>query len=108
LCIEFTLLEPKLTKIFVLYQRYVPTFLRGKLAQRTADMDATLDRFTNGIRRRLQLEGKVLTNFAEADGLPHFFRHITCNPGATFEDSDFLFAEIRRLGALLERESPTS
>lgn len=75
---------------------YVPKELRGQ--ERSAEYDAKLDKVTKLIRRRIQLEGKCLTNFADVKGLPHFFRHITCNPNASNKDMDFVFAQIKEIG----------
>jgi len=75
---------------------FVPKHLRGLPPSK--DRDLVLDKITSQIRRQLQLDGKALTNFADVPNLPHFFRHITCNPGANADDIDFLFGEIIRLG----------
>jgi len=75
---------------------YVPKELRSQPA--SPETDQKLDKVTSLIRRRIQLEGKCLTNFANVPGLPHFFRHITCNPGASKEDMDFVFNQIKSIG----------
>jgi len=55
---------------------------------------------TSHIRKKMQQEGKMLTNYSDLPGIPgHFFRHITCNPGANHEDMDFVLSEIERLGS---------
>jgi len=59
-----------------------------------------MSKATTIVRRKMQLEGKVLTNYSNLDGVHgHFWRHITCNPGATEADMDFVLSEIERLGA---------
>jgi glutamate/tyrosine decarboxylase-like PLP-dependent enzyme len=75
---------------------YVPKVWRNK--PRTPERDAVLDKITGLIRRQIQLDGKVLTNFADVHGQPHFFRHITCNPGANGEDMDVVLGQIERFG----------
>jgi glutamate/tyrosine decarboxylase-like PLP-dependent enzyme len=75
---------------------YVPPRFRNQ--PRSAERDAVLDRITERIRRQIQLDGKVLTNFADVPGVPHFFRHITCNPGASWEDHEAVLQEIIRIG----------
>jgi len=63
-----------------------------------------MDKVTSLIRRRIQVEGKVLTNFADVPGQPHFFRHITCNPGASGGDTKFVMSEIERIGDSIKFE----
>jgi len=75
---------------------YVPKDLRGQ--SRNPERDARLDKITSVIRRKIQLEGKILTNFADVPGQPHFFRHITCNPGASGDDMELVLSEICRIG----------
>jgi len=75
---------------------YVPKQWRKQ--PRSVERDAALDKITSLIRRQIQLDGKVLTNFADVPGQPHFFRHITCNPGANSVDSDVVLSEIVRIG----------
>jgi glutamate/tyrosine decarboxylase-like PLP-dependent enzyme len=75
---------------------YLPKYMRGR--ERTEEDIAVLDSLTGRIRRRLQLEGRALTNFADVPGQAHFFRHICCNPGANADDIDFLLSELARIG----------
>jgi len=78
---------------------YVPQKYRNQ--PRSTERDAVLDKITGLIRRQIQLEGKVLTNFADVAGQPHFFRHITCNPGASGEDMDVVLEQIQKHGDLI-------
>eukprot|EP01101_Sappina_pedata_P005917 TRINITY_DN2823_c0_g1_i1.p1 TRINITY_DN2823_c0_g1~~TRINITY_DN2823_c0_g1_i1.p1 ORF type:complete len:498 (+),score=215.57 TRINITY_DN2823_c0_g1_i1:43-1536(+) len=82
---------------------YVPKELRGQ--ERTPEIDAKLDKITSLIRRRIQLEGKCLTNFCDVPGVPHFFRHITCNPNASPKDMDFVLAQIKEIGDSLSPDT---
>jgi len=79
---------------------YVPEAFRNQ--KRSQERDLVLDKTTSLIRRRIQLEGKVLTNFADVPSQPHFFRHITCNPGASGQDMDEVFAQIKAVGDSLQ------
>jgi glutamate/tyrosine decarboxylase-like PLP-dependent enzyme len=64
------------------------------------EKDKKLDHATVTIRHRMQREGKVLVNYSDLHGYDaHFFRMITCNPGATPADMDFVLSEIDRLGS---------
>ena len=77
---------------------YIPPSARSMPAG--PEKDKKLDEAVLTIRRRMQLEGKVLYNYSDLPGLaPHFFRLITCNPGAGKKDMDFLLEETDRLGA---------
>jgi len=63
------------------------------------EKDEKLSQATTTIRRQMQLEGKVLVNYSDLEGVHgHFWRMITCNPGATKGDMDFVLSEIERLG----------
>jgi len=64
------------------------------------EKDKVLDNAVVAIRRRMQKEGKMLLNYSDLKGVPgHFFRMITCNPGAHHGDMDFVLSEIDRLGS---------
>jgi glutamate/tyrosine decarboxylase-like PLP-dependent enzyme len=63
------------------------------------ERDKKLDDGCVVVRRRMQLEGKVLVNYSDLPGeKSHFYRMITCNPGASRADIDFVLSEIDRLG----------
>jgi len=65
-----------------------------------SEKEVLIDKATITIRRRMQKEGKLLVNYSDLHGHPaHFFRMITCNPGANQADMDFVLAEIDRLGS---------
>jgi len=81
---------------------YVPEKYRNQ--SRSQERDNVLDKITAQIRRQIQLGGKVLTNFADVEGQPHFFRHITCNPGANADDMDVVLGEIKRIGDHLSQQ----
>jgi len=64
------------------------------------EKEKVIDKATVEIRKRMQREGKMLVNYSDLEGHPaHFFRMITCNPGATEADMDFVLSEIERLGS---------
>ncbi len=66
--------------------RKIPDSLEKRLA---------LGKLTSQIRKVQQSEGKVLVNYADLPDLKsHFFRTITCNPGASSDDMDFLLEDI--------------
>ncbi|KAL6052348.1 Acidic amino acid decarboxylase GADL1-like [Balamuthia mandrillaris] len=78
---------------------YVPKAARS--LPEGKDKYELMDKATLTIRRKMQLEGKVLVNYSDLSGVHgHFFRMITCNPFAGVEDIAFMLDEMERLGEL--------
>ena len=64
------------------------------------EKEKLIDNATLVVRQRMQKEGKLLVNYSDLPGVAsHFFRLITCNPGAGQKDMDFILSEIDRLGS---------
>ena len=87
----------KWSHLFTYNLRFIPPSARN--LPEGPEKDKLMDMATIEIRKRMQQEGKLLTNYSDLAGLnAHFFRHITCNPGANHADMDFVLQEIARLG----------
>eukprot|EP01104_Vermistella_antarctica_P008507 TRINITY_DN212_c0_g6_i1.p1 TRINITY_DN212_c0_g6~~TRINITY_DN212_c0_g6_i1.p1 ORF type:complete len:504 (+),score=164.86 TRINITY_DN212_c0_g6_i1:52-1512(+) len=77
---------------------YLPNCARG--LEDSPEKFDIMDKATLTIRRTLQVEGKCLFNYSDLKGVQgHFFRLITCNPGASPKELDFLISEVERIGA---------
>jgi len=104
---KFRMVKPSFQSLNVCFW-YIPPSLRGKLSEETTDEKSmkSLGEATLTIRKRIQLEGKLLLNYADLQAgqrgepaMPYFFRMITCNPASKPYDMDFVLSEIDRLGS---------
>lgn len=73
--------------------------------EKGAQRDKILHETTVKIRRKIQMEGKMLVNYQplHASGgdfseIPNFFRIIIANPEITTEHMDLFLNEIERIG----------
>jgi len=94
---KFKILRDRFESLNICYF-YIPPSARS--LPDGPEKEKLMDEATITIRKRMQREGKLLVNYSDLPGLNgHFFRLITCNPGAVRSDMDFILAETDRLGS---------